>query len=89
MAKRTKAGTKLTRREEKRLADEAEVGYDLSKGRRLYVPPGRPSLEEGESPRISYRVAPTLFEATKQRAKVEGRTVSELARDALAQYLAG
>ena len=88
MAKlKTKKGTKLSKTVIDRLASEAESGYDLSKAKRQRVGPGRPSLAEGESPRISYRVAPALFDRAKRKAKAEGRTVSEVAREALRRYL--
>ena len=51
------------------------------------VRPGRPSLERGESPRISYRVARDLYERTKAKAKAERRTISEIAREALERYV--
>jgi len=53
---RTKTGTRLTRRRVQDLAAEAERGYDLSRARQEKVRGGRPSLEEGVSPPISYRV---------------------------------
>ena len=43
---------------------------------------------EGESPTISHRVAPALFDSAKKKAKAEGRTVSEVAREALQKYVA-
>ena len=84
----TKKGTKLSKPVAEKLASEAEAGYDLSKAKRQRVGPGRPSLAEGESPRISYRVAPALFDRAKKKARAEGRTVSEVAREALQRYLA-
>lgn len=83
---KTKKGTKLTKAAADKLAAEAEAGYDLKKAKRQRV--GRPSLSEGESPRISYRVAPALFDSAKKKAKSEGRTVSEVAREALRRYVA-
>jgi hypothetical protein len=85
---KTKKGTKLSKAAVDNLASEAEAGYDLSKAKHQRVGPGRPSLAEGESPRISYRVAPVLFDRAKKRAKAEGRTVSEVAREALQKYVA-
>ena len=87
-ALKTKKGTKLSKAAVDELASEAEAGYDLSKAKRQRVGPGRPSLAEGESPKISYRVAPALFDRAKKKAKAEGRTVSEVAREALQKYLA-
>jgi hypothetical protein len=85
---KTKAGTELTEERLKQLADEAQRGYDLSTAKRVRARPGRPSLAEGESPRISYRIPASLFDAAASRAKAEGRTLSELAREALRRYLA-
>jgi hypothetical protein len=85
---KSKKGTTLSKTQVERLASEAEEGYDLSTAKRQRVGPGRPSLAEGESPRISYRVAPALFDRAKKKAKAEGRTVSEIAREALQKYVA-
>lgn len=84
---RTPAGDVITEAVAAELAEEAERGYDLStlKPERI----GRPSLGgTGASPRIGFRAAPDLYRAAKARAKREGRTVSELAREALAKYIA-
>jgi hypothetical protein len=67
------------------LADEAEEGYDLAKAERREV--GRPSLATGISPRLSFRATETLYAATRQRAEVEGRTVSDLVREAVERYV--
>lgn len=83
---RTRSGTKLTRKVIEALADEAERGDDLSKARREYI--GRPSLgASGTSPRVQVRVDPDLAMALKIRAREENRSVSELARTALGEYL--
>ncbi|MBI2237693.1 MAG: CopG family transcriptional regulator [Actinobacteria bacterium] len=84
---KTKRGTRLTRERVEALAAEAERGYDLSKATPETVRPGRPSLGKGVSPRISYRVARGLYARTKAKAKAEGRTVSEIAREALERYV--
>jgi hypothetical protein len=83
---KTKSGKVLTRKDIEAMADEAEAGYDLRTFRAEPVP-GRPSLGKGVSPRISYRVPERLYSKAKARAKAEGRTVSELARDALNRYV--
>jgi hypothetical protein len=57
----SKSGVTLTKSTVQRLAQEAEHGYDLSQAARERVGPGRPSLSEGESPRISYRQALRRF----------------------------
>ena len=84
---RSKNGTHLTKKVIEEMADEAERGYDLSKGKWEIIGPGRPSLDKGVSPRISYRVAKSLYERTKAKAKADGRTVSEIAREALERYV--
>lgn len=83
---KTKAGTEITPEIAGALATEAERGYDLSKAKRRRV--GRPSLaEDGPSPRLSFRTTPDLYEAAKERAKEEGRSVSDLAREAVTRYV--
>ncbi len=51
---------------------------------------GRPSLtgESQHSPRVTFRLDPDVREKVAKRAEHEGKTVSELAREALEQYLA-
>jgi hypothetical protein len=83
---RTAAGDELTVEDTEALADEAERGYDLDKAIRVTV--GRPSLgTKGVSPRIQVRVDPTLATALRSRARREKRSVSEIARAALREYL--
>jgi len=83
---KTRSGGKIDSATAKALAVEAERGYDLSKAKRRRV--GRPSLGSGgTSPRLSFRATPELYRAAKRRAREEGRSVSELARDAVARYV--
>lgn len=83
---RTKAGTEITPEIADALAAEAERGYDLSKAKLRRV--GRPSLAgAGASPRLSFRTTPDLYRAAQKRAKEEGRSVSDLAREAVARYV--
>jgi CRISPR-associated endonuclease/helicase Cas3 len=83
---RTRSGTKLTDKVIEELADEAERGYDLTEAKRVAF--GRPSLgPAGTSPRVQIRVDPELAEALKARAKKEQRSVSEIARTALREYV--
>ena len=51
--------------------------------------PGRPALGEvgQHSPRVSFRVPEQVRREAEQRAAAEGRSVSEIARDALERYL--
>lgn len=52
---------------------------------------GRPSLsgEAAHSPRIAFRVTPEIRKLAAQVAAAEGKTVSQLAREALEARLAG
>jgi predicted HicB family RNase H-like nuclease len=84
---KSKSGTRISRESTEALAKEAEKGYELSKAKRERIQPGRPSLEKGVSPRISYRVPGTLYARAKKKARAEGRSVSEVARRALERYL--
>jgi len=53
---------------------------------RRYV--GRPSLgRNGLSPRVSFRVPPELHKAAWARADKEGKSLSELAREAFNRYM--
>lgn len=83
---KTKAGTEITPEIADALAVEAECGYDLSKAKPRRV--GRPSLADaGASPRLSFRTTPDLYRAAQKRAKEEGRSVSDLAREAIARFV--
>lgn len=80
----SKSGVQITDELAERLADEAEHGYDLSRGHRV----GRPSLEgHGVSPRVNFRTTPALHERARRRAMREGKTLSQLAREALERYV--
>jgi len=83
---RTKQGDVLTDRDIDTLAAEADAGYELSQARRQRV--GRPSLDIGVSPRVSFRTSRSLYQAARERAAKEGRSVSELAREAVERYVA-
>jgi hypothetical protein len=86
-----KDGTILTPKVEKQLADEAEAGYDLSKARRVLLRPGRPAKGQptGESPRVAVRVPKDVYALARQRARAEGRTLSTVLRELIAQYAGG
>ncbi|HEX5310079.1 MAG TPA: ribbon-helix-helix domain-containing protein [Solirubrobacteraceae bacterium] len=82
----TASGEILTEEDIEELADEAERGYDLDKATKVTV--GRPSLgAKGASPRVQIRVDPDLAEALRSRARKEHRSVSEIARVALREYV--
>lgn len=87
MAKiKLRSGAELTEEDIEALADEAERGYDLSKAKRERV--GRPALgTAGTSPRVQVRVDPKLAKALQARARREQRSVSEIARTALREYI--
>jgi hypothetical protein len=82
----TKDGTPLTPEVIEHLADEAEEGYDLARARRV----GRPSLsgDDEHSPHVSFRAPASLRRKAEERAAREGKTVSQLAREAFEKYLA-
>jgi hypothetical protein len=83
---KTRSGRVLTPDVIDELAAEAERGYDLSKAKRVV---GRPSLgEAGTSPRLSFRLAPDIYDAARRRADEDGISISELARAAVARYIA-
>lgn len=83
----TNSGTVITEEVAERMAEEFERdGLDLSRVERRYV--GRPSLGPGgHSPRVSFRVPPDLYKAAWARADKEGRSLSELAREAFNRYM--
>lgn len=68
------------------VGSEAEIGYDLERLDPIRV--GRPSLSiAGDSPQVRFRLsASTRAEAAEVAAR-EGKTISQLARDAVEAYL--
>jgi predicted HicB family RNase H-like nuclease len=76
---RVKDGTRLTNKRAEQIAE------DVLRRRR-----GRPSLagKAETSPRVSFRIPERLRRTADERARREGRTVSDLAREALEHYLA-
>ena len=83
-AGRTEAGVELTEDVLNRMAQEAEVGLDLSKVRRR---PGRPSMGSGPADTLPVRLDPELRDAVDARAKTDHTTPSDVVREALRQYL--
>ncbi len=83
----TDSGTVITEEVAEQMAEEFERdGFDPAKVERRYV--GRPSLgPNGHSPRVSFRVPPDLHKAAWARADKEGRSLSELAREAFDRYM--
>ena len=83
----TRSGMVLTEEIAEQMAEEIERNPpDPSKLERRYV--GRPSLGgAGHSPRVSFRVSPELHKAAWKRADKEGRSLSDLAREAFTRYM--
>jgi Ribbon-helix-helix protein, copG family len=72
-----------------RLAERAELGFDLSTWRPRR---GRPSLDataEGHSPRVEVRVPAALRDRVRKRAAAEGRNLSDVLRELLEAYASG
>ncbi len=82
---RSKTGIPITDELAEQLADEAEAGYQLTPAKRV----GRKSLggTDGASPRVNFRMTAELQARAQARADREGKTVSEIAREALEQYV--
>jgi predicted transcriptional regulator len=83
----TKAGTRLDSEVEKRLADEAETGFDPSTLIRRHA--GRPSLSgrPGHSNRVDLRVDDETYEAIRRIADQDNRKISDVVRDAIRRFL--
>jgi len=77
----TKAGSRLDPAYERRLADEAEAGFDLAALTRRHA--GRPSLSgrAGHSKRVDLRVDHQTYEAIRRIAEKDHRRVSDVVRD--------
>jgi hypothetical protein len=83
----TRSGMEVTEEIATEMAAEIERNPpDLRRLKRRYV--GRPSLgASGHSPRVSFRVPPDLYKAAWARADKEGRSLSDLAREAFNRYM--
>lgn len=81
---RSKAGVELTDEVLGRLAEEAEVGLDVTKVRRR---PGRPAMGSGPAESLPVRLDPELRQALDDRAAADASTASEVVREALRRYL--
>ena len=71
-------GTRLTEARAQEIVEEVRRGRPALGGHR-----GR----RGKSPQITVRITETTRVEAERRAKAEGRTVSDLAREALERYL--
>jgi hypothetical protein len=87
LAWETSSGAIITEEIAEQMAEDFEKNPpDLSTWERRYV--GRPSLgPNGLSPRVSFRVPPDLHKAAWARADKEGRSLSDLAREAFNRYM--
>jgi hypothetical protein len=87
LAWESSSGAVITEEIAEQMAEEFERdGIDPSRVERRYV--GRPSLgPNGLSPRVSFRVSPDLHKAAWARADKEGRSLSDLAREAFTRYM--
>jgi|SRR5215203_832425 len=83
----TRSGTVITEEIAEQMAEDFERNPpDPSQLERRYV--GRPSLGPGgKSPRVSFRISPDLHKAAWKRADKEGRSLSDLAREAFTRYM--
>jgi hypothetical protein len=83
----TRSGMVITEEIAEQMAEDFEKNPpDLSTWKRRYV--GRPSLgPAGHSPRVSFRISPGLHKAAWKRADKEGRSLSDLAREAFNRYM--
>ena len=83
----TDSGRVITEEVAEEMAEEIEKNPpDPATLKRRYV--GRPSLgPNGLSPRVSFRVPPDLYKAAWARADKEGKSLSELAREAFNRYI--
>jgi hypothetical protein len=77
-------GSRLTEQRAQMIAEET-----LDEVRRGRPPLGQKRSKTGRSPQITVRVTERTRAKAAKRAETEGRTISELARDALERYLAG
>lgn len=81
----TKSGKPVTDEMIEGLAAEAERGYDVDDIMRRRG--GRPLMGSAAAGVESVRLDPELREALRERAEQEGRTNSDVIRDALRRYL--
>jgi hypothetical protein len=82
---RTRSGKPITDELIEELAAEAEAGFDVDEIIRRRG--GRPPMGSSAAAVESVRLDPELSKALRERAEREGRTNSELIRDALRRYL--
>ncbi len=86
---KTKSGVPITDEYLREAVEKAEHGYDPAEVTVVSRRPGRRSLAgaDGTSPRINLRITQELHDRASARAEREGKTVSEVAREALEHYV--
>lgn len=82
---KTRRGRPITDELIEELAQKAEEGYDVDEMLRRRG--GRPPMGSGAASVESVRLDPELSQALRRRAEEEGRTSSDVMRDALRRYL--
>lgn len=82
---KTKSGRPITDELIAELAGKAEAGYDVEELLRRRG--GRPPMGSSAASVESVRLDPELSEALRNQAEKEGRTNSDVIREALRQYL--
>ncbi len=82
---KTRRGRLITDELVEELAQKAEEGFDVDEILRRRG--GRPPMGSGPAAVESVRLDPELSQALRHRAEEEGRTSSEVIRDALRRYL--
>ena len=81
----TRSGEPITDALVDELAAKAEAGFDVEEILRRRG--GRPTMGSSAASVESVRLDPELSDALRERAEQEGRTNSDLIRDALRRYL--
>lgn len=82
---KTASGRPITDEMVKKLAKQAEAGYDVDET--LSRRPGRPAIGSAPAAVESVRLEPELREALAKRAERDEETTSSVIRRALRQYL--
>ena len=82
---RTRSGEPITDALVDKFAAKAEAGFDVEEILRRRG--GRPTMGSSAASVESVRLDPELSDALRERAEQEGRTNSDLIRDALRRYL--
>jgi hypothetical protein len=82
---RTRSGEPITDELVEKLGAKADAGFDVDEILRRRG--GRPAMGSSAASVESVRLDPELSEALRERADLEGRTNSDVIRDALRRYL--